>query len=221
MSFHYRQVKAEVKKLNPLVEDNQKIKMEPSFKKVNAKLLSTAQECGLALNDVGQLFLISMKWTDSLRFRAMNNQNLAERGTLQRSMSINARPIALDQQRLKNLKEKLADLCMTDSPHPEEKEQIKMLREEIQMQEWALEKDEVHFKSGKVLLVADKVMYELAKFLSKNLSRDRGSAKIARAFAGEILETIYFLPKPKTGWEKKVGAAVSRQEKLRSAIKKK
>lgn len=218
MSDYYEHAKIEVTKLNRFVPERHKIKMEKNFEVVKTALQKAADDCGLRRSDVQKIFLVAMRWVEPLNMRALRTRDLSDKTDKERSLSIGS--LAQEERLLKQKEDDLLGLRNRIARKKGNSGELSFLIEEIKILRWSIDNKKDSLRSGKVGSVKIKVMTDLEKLLSSNLT-GRGSKKTARISAGELLETIYCLPKPKTGWDKVVATATSNKKPKRSSTKKK
>lgn len=218
MSDYYEHAKIEVTKLNRFVPDRHKIKMEKNFEVVKTALQKAADDCNLERSDVQKIFLVAMRWVEPLNMRALRARDLSDKTDKERSLSIGS--LAQEERLLKQKEDDLLGLRNRIARKKGNSGELSFLIEEIKILRWSIDNKKDSLRAGKVGSVKIKVMTDLEKLLSSNLT-GRGSKKTARISVGELLETIYCLPKPKTGWDKVVATATSNKRPKRSSTKKK
>lgn len=204
MRFFYKNTKREVLSWNATVSENNKLHMKRDFKSVKKYLIKKIEDCGLSSKEeLNALFLLTMKWTDVLKHRAMTTKEIkeVEKRILELNISVDViNPILKELCREDNIFKNLTTALLNKI---ENKVSESELRIDYLKTKTYIEPERNH---------KDLIIYEIATLLSKKTKNER-SLKKSRSTTGEILEFIFSEKAPKNGWAPAIATAINRHNK--------
>lgn len=201
MRRYYKSLQSNVAKWNLEVDKQYRIQMNADFNSVRKVLVQKISSCQLdPKTELTNVFLTAMKWTGALEKKALKTKEakLQEAYLLELNASIYVVKSVIKSISLKNPEAKKWGAVL-----------IREIRKRLVQQEIQILKMQKNATHEKSRTQKGLVLSELASVLSKKTKENR-QLKNSRAAAGEIIEFIFSVKLPKSGWASTVGTAVSR-----------